>query len=217
MTNSAKIDGSKQVAHLFDDGYTGTLDPFALFEVWLAEAVEKEINDPNAMSVASVDSNGMPDVRMLLLNARDERGFVCFTNFNSAKGQQLQENSVGAMLFHWKSVRRQVRIRGAMEQISDAEADAYFATRPRQSQIGAHASNQSHPLQSRDALLQTVAQVEQSFGDAQIPRPAHWSGFRLKPIQIEFWQDGAFRLHDRVVFTRNSDTDSTWSRTRLNP
>ncbi len=183
----------------------------------MAQATEKEINDPNAMALASVDSDGLPDVRMLLLNGRDARGFVCFTNFNSAKGQQLLENSKAAMLFHWKSVRRQVRIRGEMEQISDAEADMYFATRPRQSQIGAHASNQSHPLKSRAELADAVARLEKSFGDADVPRPAHWSGFRLKPTQIEFWQDGAFRLHDRVVFTRKTPTDSTWSRTRLNP
>lgn len=202
---------------MFDDAFKGALDPFAIFETWLADAQEKETNDPTAMALASVDANGCPDVRMLLMNARDQHGFIFFTNFNSDKGQQLLANPLAAMLFHWKSVRRQVRLRGPIEILADAEADAYFATRPRMSRVGAHASDQSKPLESRDALIERAEKLGENFGEGDIPRPAHWSGFRLKPLQIEFWQDGAFRLHDRVVFRRDSVDDSVWSHTRLNP
>lgn len=188
-----------------------------MFETWLGDAAKSEINDPNAAAVASVDATGLPDVRMLLMNGRDRRGVVFFTNFNSAKARQLLANPKAAVLFHWKSLRRQVRLRGPVEQVSDAEADAYFATRPRLSRVGAHASNQSQPLNARADLVARADALEAEFGEAEVPRPAHWSGFRIMPQEIEFWQDGAFRLHDRVKFTRNGPGDSVWSRSRLNP
>jgi pyridoxamine 5'-phosphate oxidase len=201
---------------LFDDADTGAIDPFAVFEEWFAEAVEKEPNDPHAMALATVDSTGLPDVRMVLLNARDPRGFCFFTNFDSAKGKQLLANPKAALLLHWKSVRRQVRLRGPVEVISTAEANAYFATRPRGSQIGAHASDQSRPLASRDQLMTRVGAFEARFGEGDVTRPAHWSGFRLVPTVIEFWQNGAFRLHDRMQFTRPA-ADQPWARQRLYP
>jgi len=199
---------------LFDDTSTAPLDPFDLFEVWLAEARDAEVNDPTAMTLATVDAAGMPDARVVLLNGRDRRGFVFFTNLESDKGRELRAHPVAALLFHWKSLRRQIRIRGAVEQVSDAEADAYFATRPRPSRIGAHASAQSRPLESRDALLARADEIAIKFGEGEIPRPAYWSGFRVTPTNFEFWKDGAFRLHDRVRFERDGDT---WRRQRLNP
>lgn len=199
---------------LFDDTSTAPLDPFDLFEVWLAEARDAEVNDPTAMTLATVDAAGMPDARVVLLNGRDRRGFVFFTNLESDKGRELRAHPVAALLFHWKSLRRQIRIRGAVEQVSDAEADAYFATRPRPSRIGAHASAQSRPLESRDALLARADEIAIKFGEGDIPRPAYWSGFRVTPTNFEFWKDGAFRLHDRVRFERDGDT---WRRQRLNP
>lgn len=201
---------------LFDDAYNGSIDPLELFPHWLEEARETEPNDPNAMAVASVDETGMPDLRMVLLNGYSHEGFVFFTNFESAKGRELLAHPKAALLFHWKSLRRQVRVRGLVEQVTQAEADAYFASRPVQSRIGAHASDQSRPLENRNALVQRVQALTEQFADAEIGRPAHWSGFRIKPLEIEFWKDGAFRLHDRVLFTR-LDIASDWSRTRLFP
>lgn len=199
---------------LFDDAFTGTIDPFALFADWQAEARQSEINDPHAMAVASVDADGLPDVRMVLLNGFDEFGFVFFTNFESAKGQQILGQPKLALLFHWKSLRRQVRVRGPVEVVSATEADAYFAGRPRGSQIASSASAQSRPLASRTELMDRVAALETRVGDGPVPRPPHWSGFRVIPSAIEFWKDGAFRLHDRVRFTRAGDG---WQRQRLNP
>lgn len=201
---------------LFDDAYDGAIDPLELFPHWLAEARETELNDPNAMALASVDETGMPDQRMVLLNGYSDKGFVFFTNFESAKGRELLANPRAALLFHWKSLRRQVRVRGPVQEVSLAEADAYFASRPAQSRIGAHASDQSRPLESRNALVERVEALTEKFTDGEIGRPAYWSGFRVTPLQIEFWKDGAFRLHDRVVFTR-PDPVSDWSRTRLYP
>ncbi|HEY0919515.1 pyridoxamine 5'-phosphate oxidase [Devosia sp.] len=202
---------------LFDDADTGSIDPFLLFEEWFAEAQAGEVNDPNAMTLASVDAAGLPDARIVLLNARDRRGFVFFTNFDSAKGAQLHAHPQAALLFHWKSLRRQVRLRGPVETVAPAEADAYFATRPRISQIGAHASLQSQPLAGREALMARVDSLEQSLPAGEpVPRPNHWGGFRLVPLQMEFWKDGAFRLHDRVLFTR-PDADTDWARQRLYP
>lgn len=217
LTNLSPTTPSHADAHLFEDGFAGTLDPFAIFEVWLTQAIKTEINDPTAMALASVDEAGIPDVRMVLMNGRDRRGIVFFTNLNSAKGQQLQAHPSAAALFHWKSMRRQIRLRGPIERVTDAESDAYFATRPARSRIGAHASDQSKPLASRAELINRADEIARTFGDTDIPRPAHWSGFRLKPTQIEFWQDGEFRLHDRVIFTRDSTDDSVWSHARLNP
>lgn len=196
-------------------------DPFALFAEWMALAEEREPNDPNAMALATADTSGMPNVRMVLLKGvdvegRTDRGFVFYTNLESAKGQELGSNAQAALLFHWKSLRRQVRVRGTVAPVHAAEADAYFASRPRQSRIGAWASDQSRPLESRFALEKKVALVAARHPIGEIPRPQHWSGFRITPLEIEFWHDRPFRLHDRVVF-RRSDAASPWDSTRLYP
>lgn len=193
--------------------FTHAADPIALFSEWLAQAEATELNDPNAMALATVDTSGMPDARMVLLKGHGAQGFVFYTNFESAKGRQILANPSAAVLFHWKSLRRQVRVRGAVTQVTHAEADAYFATRSRGSQIGAWASRQSRPLESRGALEAAAAEISARYPD-KVPRPPYWSGFRLAPAEIEFWQDGAFRLHDRVVFRRSGDG---WERTLLNP
>lgn len=201
---------------VFDDADTAPIEPFSLFEDWFKLACETEPNDPHAMALASVDEAGMPDVRMVLLNARDHRGFCFFTNFESAKGRQLLAQPKAALVLHWKSLRRQVRARGRVEVVADGEADAYFSSRARVSQIGAHASKQSRPLANRYSLLERVETLKKSFGeDEPVTRPPHWSGFRLIPDSMEFWQDGANRLHDRVRFTRGAD--GAWSRQRLYP
>jgi pyridoxamine 5'-phosphate oxidase len=202
---------------IFDDNDRGEMDPFSLFEEWYAEAETAEKNDPHAMAVATVDSAGLPDVRMVLMNARDHRGFVFFTNFESRKGEELKAHPAAASVFHWKSLRRQVRVRGPVEIVAPGEADAYFATRSRTSQLGAHASKQSRPLASKAVLMEAVETLKSSLGEEDpVARPAYWSGFRIVPVEIEFWQDGAFRLHDRVRFTRVSP-DAVWSRQRLYP
>jgi len=201
---------------LFDDGDRADLDPFALFEEWFALAQEAEPNDPHALALATVDSDGMPDLRMVLLNQRDTRGFAFFTNFASAKGEQLQAHPSAAMLMHWKSLRRQVRVRGPVEVVTPAEADAYFASRHKGSQIASSASDQSRPLDSRQTLMDRVTALEAQVGDGPVTRPAHWSGFRIVPLAIEFWKDGQYRLHDRVRFTRATPTDN-WSSARLYP
>ncbi|HPE47626.1 MAG TPA: pyridoxamine 5'-phosphate oxidase [Hyphomonas sp.] len=190
-------------------------DPFALFEDWMAEARKTEPNDCNAMSLATVDAAGMPDVRILLLKEVADGGFVFYTNLESAKGEQLRDNPVAALCFHWKTLRRQVRVRGTITRVSDAEADEYFATRAPQSRIGAIASDQSRPLPDRAIYEQRVAEVSEVYGDGpDIPRPDFWGGYRLTPTEIEFWQDQAFRMHDRVKFIRHGDT---WARGRLFP
>jgi pyridoxamine 5'-phosphate oxidase len=202
---------------LFDDDDKAPIDPFALFEEWLAAARNSEPNDPHAMAVATVDATGLPDVRMVLMNAHDARGFVFFTNFESRKGEQLLTQPKAALVFHWKSLRRQVRARGPVEVVAPAEADAYFATRPRVSQLGAHASWQSRPLARKADLIAAVERLKAERPEDEIvERPGHWSGFRIIPAEIEFWQDGAFRLHDRVLFTR-PDSIGPWSRQRLYP
>ena len=202
---------------LFDDADISPIDPFELFEEWFALAQQSEPNDPHAAAVATVDEAGMPDVRIVLVNARDSRGYVFFTNLESDKGRQLLANPRAALVMHWKSLRRQIRMRGPVERVPDAEADAYFATRARVSQIGAHASRQSRPLESRQLLMDRVEALKQQYGeDGPVPRPPHWSGFRLVPQAIEFWKDGANRLHDRTRFTRESPA-APWSRQRLNP
>lgn len=201
---------------LFDDGDRTELDPMAIFEEWFALAEASEPNDPHAMALASAGEDGMPDVRMVLLNARDARGFVFFTNFESAKGQQLRANPQAAMVMHWKTIRRQVRVRGPVEVVKPEEADAYFASRARGSQIASAASLQSSPLPSRMALIERVTDLAAEIGDGAVPRPPHWSGFRILPISIEFWKDGEFRLHDRVKFVRDAPTAS-WTNQRLYP
>lgn len=191
--------------------------PMALFSDWLKEAEASEPNDPNAVALATVDGDGMPNVRMVLLKGFDPRGFVFYTNFESQKGVELLGQNKAAMCFHWKSLRRQVRIRGPIEIVSDSEADEYFASRPRGSRIGAWASRQSRPLESRFALEKEVAKVTASHPFGDIPRPAHWSGIRIRPTRIEFWRDGAFRLHDRIQFSRDTPDASNWERARLYP
>lgn len=196
--------------------FTEASEPFRLFSAWLEDATKSEVNDPNALALATVDSDGLPDVRMVLLKGLDEHGFVFYTNFESAKGREILGNMKAAMCFHWKSLRRQVRVRGPVEVVSDEEADAYFATRPRGSRIGAWASKQSRPLESRFALEKAVAEYTAKYAIGEIPRPKHWSGFRIVPSQIEFWHDRPFRLHDRVVFTRPVD-GGEWHKSRLYP
>jgi pyridoxamine 5'-phosphate oxidase len=189
-------------------------DPFALFGEWLADARKKEPNDANAMALATADEAGAPDLRMVLLKDFDAAGFVFYTNLESAKGRQLAANPQAALMFHWKSLRRQVRLRGRVSAVSTAEADAYFASRARDARIGAWASDQSRPLEGRFALEQRVAGMVAKFGLGEVPRPAHWSGFRLAPQTFEFWRDRPFRLHDRLVFTRS---DGGWTTSHLYP
>lgn len=191
-----------------------TRDPIEVFEEWLAEAEASEPNDPTAMSLATVDEAGNPSVRMVLLKGVDRRGFVFYTNFESRKGRELIAQPRAALGFHWKSLRRQVRIEGPVEPVSDAEADAYFASRARVSQIGAMASDQSRPLDSRATLEARVAEIEARYAGQPIPRPPHWAGFRVVPTAIEFWKDGAFRLHDRIRFER---AGMDWRTERLYP
>ena len=194
--------------------FTEENEPYALFGSWLDDAGKSEPNDPNALALATVDETGLPNVRMVLLKGFDERGFVFYTNFESAKGREILGSMKAAMCFHWKSLRRQVRVRGPVEIVTDAEADAYYATRPRGSRIGAWASKQSRPLESRFALEKAVAEYTLRYPVGDIPRPAHWSGFRIAPQAIEFWHDRPFRLHDRMLFTRSG---AGWEKTRLYP
>ena len=190
-------------------------DPFALFDEWFAEARASEINDPEAMALATAGGAGNPTVRMVLLKGHGPDGFVFYTNEESSKGQQLADNPSAAMLFHWKSLRRQVRVEGPVERVSDNEADAYFATRARDSQLGAWASDQSRPLDSRATFKQRFAELEQRFAGQDVPRPAHWRGYRVVPESIEFWLDRPHRLHERRLFKR--DARGGWSEGLLYP
>ena len=196
--------------------FTTRKEPFALFAEWLEEASGSEINDPNAMSLATVDADGLPNLRMVLLKGFDEDGFVFYTNLESQKGTEILGHMKAAICLHWKSLRRQVRVRGLVEQVSEAEADEYYNSRARDSRIGAWASQQSRPLESRFALEKAVAKYAAKYAIGDVPRPPYWSGFRIRPLYIEFWKDGAFRLHDRVVFRRDAIEDD-WSKTRLYP
>ncbi|MBY5902398.1 pyridoxamine 5'-phosphate oxidase [Rhizobium leguminosarum] len=196
--------------------FTESGEPFKLFAEWLKEAEASEPNDPNAVALATVDEDGLPNVRMVLLKGFDDNGFVFYTNFESQKGHEILGQKKAAMCFHWKSLRRQVRLRGPVEIVTDAEADDYFKTRARGSRIGAWASKQSRPLESRFALEKAVAEYTARYAIGEIPRPAHWSGFRIRPTSIEFWKDQKFRLHDRVEFRRPSP-EGEWDKVRMYP
>ncbi|CAN5448182.1 pyridoxamine 5'-phosphate oxidase [soil metagenome] len=206
----------KTPAELISGDFTAADEPFGLFAVWFAEAVKSEPNDPNAMALATVDGDGLPDVRMVLLKGFDTAGFVFYSHIDSAKGRELAATPKAGLLFHWKSLRRQVRIRGTVSRVTDSEADAYFATRPKQAQIGAWASKQSQPLESRMAFEKAIALNAAKYVIGEVPRPPGWSGWRITPQAIEFWHDRPFRLHDRIEFTRTA-SDAAWSKTRLYP
>jgi pyridoxamine 5'-phosphate oxidase len=201
---------------LDDGGITPASDPFALFQAWLEEAKGSEPNDPNAMALATADADGHPDVRMVLLKGVDAAGFVFYSNENSIKGSQIAANPHAALNFHWKSLRRAVRVRGILAQVSAAEADAYFATRPKDSQIGAWASPQSQPMEGRWVFEKAIARYAAQYALTKVPRPPHWTGWRVTPWRIEFWRDRPFRLHDRLVYVRQAD-GTPWNTERLFP
>ena len=209
-----QVSGSQQ--HDAFAGLVRMTNPFELFDRWMADATDSEVNDPNAVALATADADGLPNVRMVLLKDVDDTGFVFYTNLESAKGLELERNPKAALCFHWKSLRRQVRARGAIEPVSAEEADAYFASRPRASRIGAWASQQSRPMEGRFALEKAIAGYGARFHIGAVPRPDHWSGFRLAPLEIEFWHNRPARLHDRIQFARASSV-SSWSRQRLYP
>ena len=196
--------------------FTEALDPTALFKQWFEEARAREPNDPEAMTLATVDSDGLPDARMVLMKDFDENGLVFYTNEESAKGRELAETPKAAALFHWKSLRRQIRVRGTVASVSEATSDAYFRSRPRDSRIGAWASQQSRPLESRFSLEKAIALYAAKYAIGEVPRPSYWHGYRLNPLSFEFWRDRPFRLHDRVQFSRAA-ADAPWRSQRLYP
>src|SRR5579871_803835 len=202
--------------NLDDGGIAPGDDPMTLFAQWMVEAGRSETNEPEAMALATVDGEGRPNVRMVLLKAADARGFVFYTNTESAKGRELAAHPDAALCFHWKSIRRQVRVRGPVAPVSDEEADAYFATRPKDSQIGAWASAQSRAMEARFAFEREIAKYAARFALSKVPRPPHWSGYCVKPLEIEFWRDRPFSLHDRLVYRRKSAA-APWRTERLFP
>jgi pyridoxamine 5'-phosphate oxidase len=216
MTDQTTIKHPTPLTTGTSSDFTDAGEPLALFGAWFAEACKAEPNDPNAMALATVDDTGLPDVRMVLMKGYDAEGFVFYSHIASPKGRELAANPKAALLFHWKSLRRQVRIRGLVSPVSDAEADAYFATRPKQAQIGAWASKQSQPLESRFAFEQAIALVAAKHMIGVVPRPAGWSGWRIAPTRIEFWHDRPFRLHDRIEFRRDAP-DGAWTKVRMYP
>jgi pyridoxamine 5'-phosphate oxidase len=207
---------------LDDGGITPRPDPFALFQDWMTEAEASEPSDPNAMALATADADGVPNVRMVLLKGADAHGFVFFSNSQSIKGGELAANPQAALNFHWKSLRRAVRVKGSIAQVSDAEADAYFATRPKDSQIGAWASPQSRPMPTSDSkngrwvFEKAIAEYALKYGLTRVPRPPYWTGWRLTPTRIEFWRDRPFRLHDRLVYAR-AEPGAAWTTERIFP
>jgi pyridoxamine 5'-phosphate oxidase len=196
--------------------FTAADEPFRLFAAWLNEATTSEPRDPTAMTLATVDRDGLPNARMVLLKGVDDRGFVFYTNMDSQKGRELDAAPKAALVFHWKSSNRQVRVRGSVERVTDAEADAYFATRPKQAQIGAWASKQSSPLESRLAFEKAIAVYAAKHALGDVPRPPYWHGYRIVPTIMEFWQERPFRLHDRIEFKRDN-LGASWAKTRLYP
>jgi pyridoxamine 5'-phosphate oxidase len=213
MSDTAPIE---HPSWLTNGDFTQADEPLRLFKAWFDEAVRSEPADPNAMALATVGADGMPNVRMVLLKDFDERGFVFYTNVDSQKGQELVGNAKAGLVFHWKSLKRQVRIRGAVTTVTAAEADAYFASRPRLAQIGAWASKQSSPLESRLAFEKAVALYTAKYAIGTVPRPPNWSGYRIVPVSMEFWHDRPYRLHDRVEFRRDAPS-APWNKTRLYP
>src|SRR5918995_1664075 len=213
MSDSFQI---RQQSWLRTGDFADADEPLALFSAWFAEAQQSEPADPNAMALATVDAGGLPNVRMVLMKDYDENGFVFYTNSDSQKGQELAAAPRAALSFHWKSLKRQVRLRGPVEQVDGAEADAYFATRPRLAQIGAWASKQSQPLESRLAFEKAIALYTARHALGQVPRPPNWTGYRAVPLIMEFWHDRPYRLHDRIEFRRNQP-GAPWRKTRLYP
>jgi pyridoxamine 5'-phosphate oxidase len=201
---------------LTNGDFTEADEPLRLFSAWFEDAIRAEPADPNAMALATIGADGIPNVRMVLLKGFDEQGFAFYTNVDSQKGQELGAHPQAGLVFHWKSLKRQVRVRGPVEPVTEAEADAYFATRPRLAQIGAWASKQSSPLESRLAFEKAVALHGAKFALGAVPRPPYWSGYRVIPLVIEFWHDRPYRLHDRIEFRRNA-AGAAWRKTRLYP
>ena len=213
MTDTTSI---QHPTPLTSGDFTLAEEPYALFGEWFTEACKAEPNDPNAMSLATVDTDGLPDVRMVLMKGYDTEGFVFYSHIASQKGRELAANPKAALLFHWKSLRRQIRIRGNVSPVTDAEADAYFATRPKDSQIGAWASPQSRPMEGRWVFEKRIGEYAMKYALAKVPRPPNWTGWRITPLRIEFWRDRPFRLHDRLVYSRDS-TAEPWRTERLFP
>ncbi|HVV63376.1 MAG TPA: pyridoxamine 5'-phosphate oxidase [Pseudolabrys sp.] len=213
MSDTAPIE---HPSWLTSGDFTAAEEPLQLFATWMREATASEPRDPTAMTLATVDADGLPNARMVLLKGVDERGFVFYTNMDSQKGHELDKHPRAALVFYWKSLNRQIRVRGDVERVTPAEADAYFATRPKQAQIGAWASKQSSPLESRLAFEKAVAIYAAKYAIGEVPRPPYWSGFRILPLVIEFWHDRPFRLHDRIEF-RRSELGAAWNKTRLYP